>query len=170
MVHWLISCHACCHRGKLLNVRDATAAQISDNAEIQNIKQILGLQHGKVRYPMHVCTHSSIELAATVQQLLHMQCMMPSAMCHAQVYEDTKALRYGHLMIMTDQDHDGSHIKGLIMNFLHHFYPSLLRIPGFLVEFITPIIKVRQQCSRALPGQHVRAAPSTSALCGSWQP
>ena len=28
------------------------------------------------------------------------------------------------------------------MNFLHHFYPSLLKIPGFLVEFITPIIKV----------------------------
>ncbi len=64
-----------------------------------------------------------------------------------QVYEDTKALRYGHLMIMTDQDHDGSHIKGLIMNFLHHFYPSLLRIPGFLVEFITPIIKVRRSAA-----------------------
>ena len=28
------------------------------------------------------------------------------------------------------------------MNFLHHFYPSLLKIPGFLIEFITPIIKV----------------------------
>jgi hypothetical protein len=40
------------------------------------------------------------------------------------------------------QDHDGSHIKGLIMNFLHTFYPSLLKVPGFLVEFITPIIKV----------------------------
>lgn len=36
-------------RGKLLNVREASAAQISANAEIQNIKQILGLQHGKVR-------------------------------------------------------------------------------------------------------------------------
>ena len=52
-----------------------------------------------------------------------------------------RQLRYGHLMIMTDQDHDGSHIKGLIMNFLHHFYPSLLKVPGFLVEFITPIVK-----------------------------
>ena len=45
-------------------------------------------------------------------------------------------------MIMTDQDHDGSHIKGLIMNFFHHFYPSLLKLPGFLLEFITPIVKV----------------------------
>jgi DNA topoisomerase II len=44
---------------------------------------------------------------------------------------------------MTDQDHDGSHIKGLIMNFIHHFYPSLMKIPGFLLEFITPIVKVR---------------------------
>lgn len=61
-----------------------------------------------------------------------------------QQYTDTKSLRYGHLMIMTDQDHDGSHIKGLIMNYLHHFYPSLLQIPGFLVEFITPIIKARR--------------------------
>lgn len=58
-----------------------------------------------------------------------------------QQYDSVKQLRYGHLMIMTDQDHDGSHIKGLIMNFFHHFYPSLLKLPGFLVEFITPIIK-----------------------------
>lgn len=44
-------CPRCCCeycRGKLLNVRDASAAQISANTEIQNIKQILGLQHGKV--------------------------------------------------------------------------------------------------------------------------
>jgi len=52
-----------------------------------------------------------------------------------------KTLRYGQLMIMTDQDHDGSHIKGLLINFLHAHFPSLLKIPNFLVEFITPIIK-----------------------------
>ena len=43
---------------------------------------------------------------------------------------------------MTDQDHDGSHIKGLIINFIAHFWPSLLQLPGFLQEFVTPILKV----------------------------
>lgn len=61
---------------------------------------------------------------------------------HNHTYTSTDSLRYGHLMIMTDQDHDGSHIKGLLINFLDHFHPSLLKLPGFLVEFITPIVKV----------------------------
>ena len=56
-------------------------------------------------------------------------------------YTDTSRLRYGHIMIMTDQDHDGSHIKGLIINFIHHFWPELLRVPNFLQVFITPIVK-----------------------------
>lgn len=67
---------------------------------------------------------------------------------HKKNYEDVKGLRYGHLMIMTDQDHDGSHIKGLLINFLQVQFPSLLKIPGFLVEFITPIVKVYKGDSR----------------------
>ncbi|CDW75314.1 dna gyrase topoisomerase a subunit family protein [Stylonychia lemnae] len=56
-------------------------------------------------------------------------------------YEDVSDLRYGSLMIMTDQDHDGSHIKGLLINFIHHFWPSLMQNNGFMKEFVTPIIK-----------------------------
>lgn len=50
-------------------------------------------------------------------------------------------LRYGSIMIMTDQDFDGSHIKGLIINFIHKFWPQLLQKNGFIKEFITPVIK-----------------------------
>ncbi len=55
---------------------------------------------------------------------------------------DMSTLRYGRVCIMTDQDADGSHIKGLVLNLFHHFWPGLLKRPGFMQEFITPIIKV----------------------------
>eukprot|EP00916_Digyalum_oweni_P015423 GHVL01025239.1.p1 GENE.GHVL01025239.1~~GHVL01025239.1.p1 ORF type:complete len:1371 (-),score=291.64 GHVL01025239.1:56-4168(-) len=56
--------------------------------------------------------------------------------------DSPKGLRYGSIMIMTDQDHDGSHIKGLLINFIHHYWPDLIKHGGFLREFITPIVKV----------------------------
>jgi DNA topoisomerase II len=90
-------------RGKLLNVRGASAKQIGDNAEINNLKQILGLQQGKV-------------------------------------YKDTSGLRYGKVLLLMDADVDGHHIKGLVMNMFHHFWPSLLGL-GFVKTMYTPIIK-----------------------------
>jgi len=54
--------------------------------------------------------------------------------------EERGQLRYGRVMLMTDQDHDGSHIKGLFINFMHRYWPELLR-HNYLTEFITPIVK-----------------------------
>ena len=56
------------------------------------------------------------------------------------VYKSVDEIRYGRLMIMTDADADGSHIKGLILNMIHAFWPSLLDI-GFVVSLVTPVIK-----------------------------
>lgn len=58
-----------------------------------------------------------------------------------QVYQNTKSLRYGKIMLFTDQDHDGAHIKGLIMNMFHHFWPSLVKMKGFINDMNTPIVK-----------------------------
>jgi DNA topoisomerase-2 len=92
-------------RGKLLNVRDATATQLLKNEEINNLKKILGLQQNKE-------------------------------------YSSVKDLRYGGILIFTDADNDGSHIKGLIINFVHSFWPSLLKINSFISSISTPIVKV----------------------------
>lgn len=53
-----------------------------------------------------------------------------------------KKLRYGHLIILADQDDDGKHIAGLIINLFKEFWPSLLKKPGFLNILPTPIVKV----------------------------
>ena len=48
------------------------------------------------------------------------------------VYTSLSELRYGRLMIMTDADNDGSHIKGLGINLFDSGWPSLIDIPGFI--------------------------------------
>ena len=59
---------------------------------------------------------------------------------HGKRYTDIKQLRYGRVMIMTDQDVDGSHIKGLLINLFHTEWPELLRL-GFLCCLMTPLMK-----------------------------
>jgi len=55
--------------------------------------------------------------------------------------EERKGLRYGGIIILTDSDVDGSHIKGLIINLFHMYWPSLLK-SGYLTTLNTPIMKV----------------------------
>jgi DNA topoisomerase-2 len=97
-------------KGKIFNVRGETLKKISENKEIIEIKQILGLETG-VEY-------QSLEEVQT-------------------------KLRYGQILFMTDQDLDGSHIKGLCVNLFEAQWHSLINfsIIGFMN---TPILKARK--------------------------
>ncbi|OQS00007.1 DNA topoisomerase 2 DNA gyrase B [Thraustotheca clavata] len=64
--------------------------------------------------------------------------------------EEIATLRYGRVMIMTDQDHDGSHIKGLLLNLFHTFWPNLIK-DGFISAFLTPLLKVHTSKKKILP-------------------
>jgi DNA topoisomerase-2 len=55
-----------------------------------------------------------------------------------------KSLRYGKVLFMTDQDLDGSHIKGLGINLFQSEWPSLAQIPGFISFMNTPILKAKK--------------------------
>lgn len=59
--------------------------------------------------------------------------------------EDVHAnLRYSKVVFMTDQDLDGSHIKGLCINLFQNEWPSLTHIPGFIGFMNTPILKAKK--------------------------
>jgi DNA topoisomerase-2 len=94
-------------KGKLFNVRGETVQKINDNREIAEIKQILGLEHGRKYTPNDVKTR----------------------------------LRYSQVLFMTDQDLDGSHIKGLGINIFDSEWRSLIEIPDFIGYMNTPILK-----------------------------
>lgn len=94
-------------KGKLFNVRGESVTKIGDNKEITEIKQILGLEHGKE---------------------------------YTQDDVNTK-LRYSKVVFMTDQDLDGSHIKGLGINLFDSGWNSLIQIPNFIGYINTPILK-----------------------------
>lgn len=99
-------------KGKMLNVRGETLNKVSNNAEVTNVKKILGLQ---------VFEKGNKKLKQ---------------------YKDTSELRYGKVIIFTDQDVDGSHIRGLFLNFIHYYWPSLLDPKiGFVTTVATPIVK-----------------------------
>ena len=105
-------------RGKLLNVRDIDMKKITNNQEISSLAKIIGLKFRDQKKKDK-----------------------------RDVNEITKDLRYGKVLILTDADVDGSHIKGLLINLFSVFWPELLEIPGFLMSLATPIIKAKKQKS-----------------------
>jgi DNA topoisomerase-2 len=56
-------------------------------------------------------------------------------------YKSVNDLRYGKIMLMTDQDCDGFHIRGLLFNLFHIMWPSLLKENNFATALMTPIVK-----------------------------
>jgi DNA topoisomerase-2 len=55
-------------------------------------------------------------------------------------YKDVKELRYGGILILTDQDVDGSHIKGLLINMIQFMWPTLILRDDFIQCLRTPLI------------------------------
>ena len=97
-------------RGKLFNVRDEAQKRITENKEIHELKQIVGLE-----------TNATYTLESA-----------------------KKRLRYSKVIFMTDQDLDGTHIKGLGINLFDSEWNSLLNIPEFVGFMNTPILKARK--------------------------
>ena len=94
-------------KGKVLNVDDIkNLKKIMQNAEINNIIKIMGLETNKK-------------------------------------YTSVDTLRYGSVLLFTDQDEDGSHIKGLLFNLFKTLWPSLFNLPGFLKSLNTPVVKAK---------------------------
>ena len=60
-------------------------------------------------------------------------------------YDSVTDLRYGKIMILTDQDVDGFHIRGLLFNLFHTLWPSLMKNGRFINSMMTPIVKVRSR-------------------------
>ena len=58
--------------------------------------------------------------------------------------EVEKLLRYGKILFMTDQDLDGSHIKGLCINVFHSLWHDLFKMDSFIGFMNTPILKAKK--------------------------
>jgi DNA topoisomerase II len=58
--------------------------------------------------------------------------------------EVKQSLRYGKIIILTDQDSDGHHIKGLILNLFDTQWRDLIKVDNFIGYMNTPILKARR--------------------------
>ncbi len=56
-------------------------------------------------------------------------------------YKSISELRYGKILLLVDADSDGHHIKGLVVNIFHFWWPELLKL-DFFQTLRTPILKV----------------------------
>ena len=97
-------------RGKSLNVRDLPKSKVMENAEIKAVMAAMGLKFGE----------SPIKFDQ-----------------NGKVIEDKT--RYGTIQIYTDADVDGTACAALILNYIHKFWPDLIRAHK-IARAETPII------------------------------
>ena len=102
-------------RGKSLNVRDLPKSKVMDNAEIMAVMAAMGLKFGE----------SPIKFDQ-----------------NGNVVEDKT--RYGTIQIYTDADVDGTACAALILNYIHKFWPDLIRA-NKIARAETPIIIVEHK-------------------------
>ncbi len=60
-------------------------------------------------------------------------------------YTNIDDLRYGGIMLLTDSDVDGSHIRALLMNLMNTMWPSLIKDFKFVHCMQTPIVKAKRR-------------------------
>jgi DNA topoisomerase-2 len=88
-----------------------------------------------------ITTQAGLKQVNANSELIHLKQIL--GLEQGKKYTDTSTLRYGKIIILTDQDLDGSHIKGLILNWVDTFWPDLLS-KNFVSVFQTPIIKAKK--------------------------
>jgi DNA topoisomerase-2 len=102
-------------RGKSLNVRDLPKSKVMENAEIMAVMAAMGLKFGE----------SPIKFDK-----------------NGNIVEDKT--RYGTIQIYTDADVDGTACAALILNYIHKFWPDLIRAHK-IARAETPIIIVEHK-------------------------
>lgn len=107
-------------RGKILNVEKATVDKLYDNQEIQSMIQGIGL------VPLEDENAKKGEAAVLKMDASNL---------------DLKKLRYRRIVIMTDADVDGAHIRTLILTFFFRYARPLIEA-GYVFVAQPPLYKI----------------------------
>jgi len=132
-------------RGKIYNGRNESEDMLKKS--IKSKGKPLPLAKSKAKVKAKAKPKSETNKVFQNEELQHLLKIMNLE--YGKVYrtkDDMKDLRYGSgIMVMVDQDLDGSHILGLLINHIDSFWPSLLEIDGFIKTFGTALVRVSKK-------------------------
>lgn len=107
-------------KGKILNIEKAKEAKIYQNEEIQALMIAIGILQA-----------SEIKDKKKIEEDIENRNF------------DFKKIRYGKIILMTDADVDGSHIRCLLLTFLYRFAPELIE-QGYIYVAQPPLFKLER--------------------------